>query len=319
MAFLLVFVFMTSPYSVSALDRVGGQFWAYNVSMPITGLNATGTVTYSLSGQGSVMANGVSYDCDILTISGNVSASSFLVGVPYSASAVLGGTQYESRGGISTISEDSLQLTTISIGSSPAQLLARIQTETITNYTPPFPSKFDPATTRPGDTWTEGVTLDMTRIINGTTVQSNSRLTTYNVVVASSMENIKVDAGTFQALKITMTDSTGARNVYWWSSKVQNFVVEKRYDALSSQPSTVLSLKEFDSSAGGGILIAVIVGVVLVAVAVLILVVLLSARRPRQPVHQSRHQVGVLGPRQMPPPTPPGAKAPGLIERKLKN
>jgi hypothetical protein len=318
-ALLLVFVFMTSAFQVSAVDRVGGQFWTYDASMTVAGLNATGTVTYSLSGRDSVMASGVSYDADILTISGNLSASSTLFGAPYSVSTVLGGARYESRGGMSTIREDLLQWTNISIGSAPVQLLARMQTEITTTYTPPYLSKFDPATTSPGDTWTEGITLNTTTIVNGTTVQGISRLVTYNVVVASSMEEVTVDAGTFQTLKITTTDSIGARNMFWWSSKVQNFVVEKRYDALNSQPSTILSLKEFDSSAGAGTLIAVIVGVVVVAVAIVILAAILSARRPREPVHPLPPQAGVLGPSRMPPPTPPGVKAPGLIEKQPRH
>jgi hypothetical protein len=318
-AVLLVFVFITSAYPVSAIDRIGGQFWTYDASMMIAGLNATGTVKYALSGQDSIMASGVSYDADILTISGNLSASSTLFGVPYSVSTVLGGTRYESRGGMSTISEDSLQWTNMSIESSPVQLLARMRTETTTTYTPPYLSKFDPAATSPGDTWTEGITLNTTTISNGTTVQSISRLLTYNVVVASSMEDVTVDAGTFRTLKITTTDSTGARNMYWWSSKVQNFVVEKKYDALGFQPSTILSLKEFDSSAGAGALVAVIVGVVVVAVAIVILAAILNARRKREPVHPLPPQPGVLGPNQMPPPTTPGVKAPSLIEKKPRN
>jgi hypothetical protein len=116
-----------------------------------------------------------------------------------------------------------------------------------------------------------------------------------------------------------MTDSTGARNMYWWSSKVQNFVVEKRYDGLGSQPSTILSLKEFDSSAGAGTLIAAIVGAVVVAVAIVILAVILSTRKKGGPVPLQLHQAGVLGPSQVPPPTPPGVKAPGLIEKKPRN
>lgn len=318
-ALLLVFVFITSAFPVLAVDRFSGQFWTYDASMPDAGLNATGTVTYALSGHDSVTINGVSYDADILKISGQLFASSTLFGVPYSVSTVLGGARYESRGEMSTIREDLLQWTNISIGSDPIQLLARIQKETTMTYTPPFMSKFDPATTSPGDTWSEGITLNTTTILNGTTVQGISRLVTYNVVVASSMEEVTVDAGTFQTLKITTTDSTGARNMFWWSSKVHNFVVEKRYDAQSSQPSTILSLKEFDSSAGAGTLIAVIVGVVVVAVAITILAAILGARRSRQPVHTLPPQAGVLGPNQMPPPTPPGVKAPGLIERKPKH
>ncbi len=318
-ALSLVLVFMTSALPVSAIDRVSGQSWTYAVSMPVSGLNATGTVTYALTGQDSVKVNGVSYDTDILTISGNLSASSTVFGAPYSVSAVLGGSRYETKGGISTVKEDSLQWTNVSFGSVPVQLFARIQKEAITTYAPAFLSKFDPGTTRPGDTWTEAITLNTTSILNGTTVRGIPHLAIYNVIVGSSMENITVDAGTFQTLKITTTDSTGARNVYWWSSKVQNFVVEKRYNALSSQPSTILSLKEFVSSAGDGTLIAVVVGAVVVAIAIAILAAILKARRKWEPVNPPPYRVGVPGPNQMPPPAPPGVKTPGRIRKHPKN
>ena len=318
-ALLLVLVFVTSALPVSAVNRVGGQFWTYNASMPVAGLNATGTITYSPSGQGSITAGGETYDADILTISGDLHASSTLFGDPYSASTILGGTVYESRGRMSTIRDDSLELTNLSIGSEPTQLLARMRIETITTYAPPLLSKFDPAITSPGDKWTESVSRNTTTIVNGTTDNGISHSVTYNVVVAPSMEDITVDAGTFEALKITATDSTGARSVYWWSPKVQNFVVEKMYDASSSQPSTILSLKEFDVSAGNGTLYAVIVGVVFVAVAVVVLAVILSARRRREPSPPPPDKAGALGPGQMPPPTSPGVKAPGLIERQPKH
>ena len=315
-ALLLVFVFVTSAFPVSAIDRVSGQFWTYDASMAVAGLNATGTITYTLSGQDSVTAGGRSYDADILTISGNVSASSILFGVPHSVSTILGGLRYESMGGMATIREDLLQLTNMSIGLAPMQQLARIQNETSTTYTPPLLSEFDPGSARPDDTWTEAVTVSTTTTLNGTAVRDTTRSVTIDVVVASSMEDVTVDAGTFQTLKITTTDSTGARNVYWWSSKVKNFVVEKRYDALDSQPSTILSLKEFDSSAGEGTLIAVIVGVVVVAVAIVILAAILSARRKRGRLDPLPRQTGALGSGQIPPAS--DGKTAGLLKRKSK-
>jgi hypothetical protein len=318
-ALLLVLIFIVSAFPVSAIDRIGGQFWTYNASMQVAGLNATGTIMYSLSGQDSINAGGNSYDADILTISGDLHASSALFGVPYSVSSVLGGKVCEVRGEMSTITEDLLKLTNISIGLAPTQLLARMQEETIRTYTPPLLSKFDPATTGPGDTWAEALSLNTTIILNGTTQSSISRLTTYSVVIAPSMEEVLVDAGTFQTLKITVTDNTGARDVYWWSSEVQNFVVEKKYDASSSQPSTILSLKEFDSSVGDGTLVAIMAGVVVIAVAAVILAVILNARRKREPIPPLPEGAGVRKPSQMPPPTSPGVKAPGLIEKPPKH
>jgi hypothetical protein len=316
-AVLFVFVFIVSSSPVSAIDRVGGQFWAYDASMTVAGLNVTGTVTYTLSGQDSVVSGDISYEADILTISGNLSASSTLFGAPYSVFTVLGGARFESKDGTSTIREDLIQWTNISIGSAPIQLLTRMKKEVITTYAPPYLSKFNPTTTHPGDAWIEPIDLNMTTIVNGTQFQSISNSGTYSVVVASSMENVEVDAGTFETLKITTTDSTGARNVYWWSSKVQNFVVEKSYDALSSQPSATLYLKDFDSSSGRGTLITVIVGAVVVVVAMVILGAIISSRRKMDPVPPIPPQVGLPGQVQGPP-ARPGVDTPGPVEKQPK-
>ena len=318
-ALLLVFVFTTSALPVSAIDRVGGQLWTYDASMLVAGLNATGTVTYTLSGQDSVVANGASYDADIFTISGHLSANSTFFGVPYSVSTVLGGTQSESRGGVSTIREDSLQLTDMSIGSTPEQLLARVRTETSTTYSPPYLSKFNPDSTSPGDTWIENLTLNTITIVNGTETQNVSSFVTYNVVVASPLEDVTVGAGVFKALKITVTDRSGARDVYWWSSKVQNFVVVKRYDWSSSEPRALLSLKEFDSSGGNGTIIPVIVGAVVVAVAVLILAAIIHSKRPKQAAPPLQPQAGAQRPGQRRLRPSPGVKAPDLIEKDPKH
>jgi hypothetical protein len=142
---------------------------------------------------------------------------------------------------------------------------------------------------------------------------------TYNVVVASSLEDVTVGAGVFKALKITVTDRSGTRDVYWWSSKVQNFVVVKRYDGSSSEPRALLSLKEFDSSAGNGTLIPVIVGAVVMAVAVLILAAILNSRRPKRADPLLPPQAGAqrLGQRRLRPSR--GVKTPGLIEKEPKH
>ena len=278
--------------------------------MTILGLNATGTIKYTLSGLDSVTVGGTSYPADIMRIDGNLTASSLLLGVPYTLSAKLGGLRFESRNELSVLREDSLQWVNISIGTGPI-LLTRVQTEINTSYSPPYMSKFFPSEIGPGDSWTEVTSLTKTTIVNGTVETALSRPTSYLFKAASSMETITVVAGTFNVLRITVTDDLGARTVYWWSSEVANFVLEKRYDALGSQPYTILSLKKFDSSSGEGILVALIIGAAVVAVAVVILAFILKARRRRQPVGKQQRDAGLVRPIRGVRPPPPGATPPG--------
>lgn len=308
----MVAIFVLSPFTASALDRVGGQFWTYDASMIVSGSNASGSITYTLSGKDSVVSNGISYDADVMTIAGNLSSSSYLFGVPYSLRTQVGGTRYESSGGIATIEDDLKLWTDISIGSDPLQLVARVQTENITTYSPPYLSGFDPSNVNPGDSWRETVTLNVTIIENGTVARSVTHDVVMDVVVGSSFEDVRVGAGTFKTLRITSTDGNGAREVHWWSSKVQNFVLEKRYDPLGTRPSAMMSLTEYESDAGNNVLIAVVLGAALVGVAVVILLVILRSRG-RDPARL--REPGGLVPGRPVLPDSRGRKAPGRIER----
>lgn len=303
---LTVAVFIASPFTVAAVDRVSGQFWTYDASMMINGSNATGTISYSLSGRDTLESNGTSYDADVLTITGNLSSTSSLFGTTYSLRSTVGGTRHVIAGGMAAIQDDMGFWTDMSVGSPPSQLLARVRTESILNYSPPYLLKFDPATARPGDSWRETITLSTTTIVNGTAISSAAHRVTYSVVISSSTEDVTVGAGTFETLRLTSTDSSGARDVLWWSSKADTFVLEKRYDPLSSTPGTIMSLREYEASTGGVTLIAILLGSVVIGVAILILVMILRARR-REAVRWLPH-----------PSSPRGLKTPGISEREPK-
>lgn len=308
-ALLLVLATITSSVPVTAAARAEGQFWTYDASMDIAGLNATGTVTHAFRGHGSVVVDGVSLGADLISISGQLSASSTIFGAPYNVSAIVGGTRYEGQEGITVMKEDSMQWTNISMGSSPPQLVSRMISETITNYSPPYMSKFNPSTILPSDSWTEPVVVNTTTIVNGTARSAVSRSVVYLVVVGATTEAVTVKAGTFDTLRITVMDSSGGQVVYWWSSKVQNFVIEKTYGSGDPQPNMVLSLTAYGDSTEATTLMAVLAGAALITVAVAVLAVILNARRPGHHADRPPRPPNV----QDGPPEPPSARPPGRI------
>ena len=196
---------------------------------------------------------------------------------------------------MSVASDDAITYSNTSLGEA-VQFVVHSVSETVTSYSPPLLVKFDPDRTKPGDSWSETNSVNTTVRVNGTTVLSTSQAVTYDVEVASSKETITTQAGTFDTLKITVTRTGGSRTVSWWSSGAQNFVLKKEYTPLSTTPISTMALKSFEVSAGAAILIIAAAGMAVIIVAVMILFSILSARRPKQPVHQEQP-----GPGQSPP------------------
>lgn len=256
------------------------------MSMIVDGLNASGTLTYKLQGHVSLDLGGRSFKTDAMEISGQVSAQGRLLGIPTSVTETLGGIRYSQNSGMSLVKDDLTTVLNISLGSTPVQLLSRTESGTITTYSPPYLSEFDHEKTGSGDSWTETTRANTTISVNGTAFPLISTQVTYIVQVAPSRISVTTEAGAFNTLQITVAESNGVRTVFWWSERVQNFVVEKKYGPGASQPDMMLTLKEFESPSSAETTITVMVGVALIIIAVTILAVILGVRRPRRPVNQ---------------------------------
>jgi hypothetical protein len=238
-----------------------------------------------------------------MRISGGASGGVDFLG--FEMSVTLGGYLYETLDGMALAKADMTTWTNMTFGTGTFQLLSRTEIETMTTYYPPLLSGFDPSTARLGDTWTETVesSTTTTEWINGTmqgTPALDSSILTYTNVVAFAKETVITEAGTFETLRITSTDSDGNSVVYWWSSKAQNFVKEDTYEQGSATPVMTVVLKDYNTGSSISIaLVAALGGIVLAVALVVLALVLLKKRRPFQP---SPYQPGMPYP---PPPTPP--------------
>lgn len=290
----------------AAMTRGSGDFWTWDVSMGVVGVNATGTITYAFAGEDTLTINGVSYPVNVMKITGGVSGSLPLLG--FQASAALGGFVYEAKDGMSLVKNDLFMWTNLTIGTGSFQIVSRSETELATTYSPPLMSSFKPSSTGPGDSWSETiqVTSVTTTWSNGTlqgSPETSTDTVTFNFVVAGSKESVTTAAGTFDCMKITATGG-GETTVYWWSSKAQNFVKEESYSQGDTQPFSTMTLKEYKSTNPTSVVLFVAVGGgVLVLALIVLALVMLMKRRPGAP---TPIQPGTTSP---PPPSPPPYRA----------
>ncbi len=303
---LLVMAIAAVP--AAAVDRSRGDYWTYALSFDVTGfgssgISANGTLTYTCVDQNTITIGDTSYDVNVMRVSGGASGTAGFLG--FEASLTFGGFIYETVDGMALAKGDIFAWTNMTFGTGTFQLSSRTEIETLTTYYPPLLSGFNPSTVRPGDTWTETVesSTTTTEWINGTIQESSafdSGILTYTNVVASAKETVTTEAGTFEALRITSTDSDGNSAVYWWSSKAQNFVKEDTYEQGSATPVTTMVLKDYSTGSSISLaLVAALGGIVLVVALVVLALVLLKKRKPLQP---SPYQPGMP---YQPPPSPP--------------
>ena len=297
----------------AAVDRSNGDYWTYTMSFDTLGygalgLSANGTLTYTRVDQDTITLGGTSYDVNVLRISGGVSGGVDFLGLEMLVA--LGGYLYETLDGMALAKADMTAWTNMTFGTGTFQLSSRTESQTMTTYSPPLLSGFDPSTAVPGDTWTETVECitTTTEWINGTmqgTPALDSRILIYTNVVASAKETVTTEAGTFETLRITSTDSDGNSVVYWWSSEAQNFVKKDTYEQGSATPVTTMVLKDYSTRSSISLaLVAALGSIVFVVALVVLALVLLKKRKPFQP---SPYQPGMpYSPPPSEPAVPPG-------------
>jgi len=303
---LLVIALAALP--AAAVDRSKGDYWTYAMSFDVmgfgtSGISANGTMTYTCVDQDTITIGGTPYDVNVMRVSGGGSGGVDFLG--FEASLILGGYIYETLNGMALAKVDIITWTNMTFGTGAFQLSSRTEIETMTTYSPPLLSGFDPSTVGLGDSWAETVVSSTTTTewINGTTLGTHDSETgtlTYTNVVASAKETVTTEAGKFESLKITSTDNYGNSVVYWWSSEAQNFVKEDTYENGTATPVATMVLKDYNTGSSVSLaLVAALGGIVLVAALVVLALVLLKKRKPLQP---SPYQPGMP---YQPPPSPP--------------
>ncbi len=287
-AFLIVVSLMVLAVPVSAIDRSDGGYWTYDMGMDFEGVELTGSITYAFEDTDELTVGSESYEVNVMKISGSASGSINLTGSPKEYSMNFGGYSYDSVDGIATVKEDIFMWANISWGTAPLVITSSTEEEITTVYSPPLLSGYDVETTGTGDSWNETIDTATTTTtwLNGTTdaVSSNSGQMIYSVVIAADEEEKTVGDSTYSTMRITVTDESGNREIYWYSKDVGGYVAIYSYSYAEATPYSTVDLTEFEHSTGAERLVLVIIGAGVAIAVIVVAVVLLLIMRRRKPV-----------------------------------
>lgn len=269
--------------TATALDRSEGDFWTYEVSMDIEGVDVGGEVTVTFEGYDTVTVNGTQFDVCFLAMTGHFSGSVSVLGTPMTVSGAMIGTSYETRDAYGTVIEDMTTYINVTWGEDPFQILRNGKVEVTTTCSPPRGAGFNPTDAVLGDSWQETVTEVTTSYVDEELDEdeSGTEVRTYSFAIAPSRESVTVPAGTFDTLKVTKTDDDGTRQVLWFSEDVGD-AVRIEYFNETDDPYASYELSGYAHEAEGMpiVLLAVAGAGITVAVVVIVVLLVLVKRRP---------------------------------------
>jgi hypothetical protein len=297
----IAFLMMSAAMPVAALDRGGGDFWTYATTSDFLGVQITGTTTYTFEDSRSLTVGSSVYKVNVLSVEGSASGSGNII-VPFEVTIAYGGFLYITQDGMGIVKDDAITWTNSTWGPQGFQLSVETEEEHVTTFSPPMMSGFDTETSEPGDTWIETTTITEETWVNSTLEDDSSDETTFGVAIWSQTDIVETDAGTFEALKITVMEDDDDTIVFWWSSEVGNFVQQHNYDSGSNDPTSTMKLKDYSYSPGlDNVLLFVAIGGAVLVVALVVLALVMLRRRPNQPMP---YQPGTPAPSQPPLPKP---------------
>lgn len=296
----LVLLLLSASSSSSAMERNAGDYWVYSmvVTVPEFGASATGTMKYEFVSQESLTIDSVGVLVNVMRVTGSAVGGIPLIDL--SAAVVIEGYVYEGVGDMSTVRSALTYWTNVSWGSGDFSWPINTANRSVSTYTPPLLSGFDPGVTVPGASWTEniGVSTAYYNMTTGLVEHESTSSLTISYSAHSEFETVSTGAGSFETLRITATESGGGHVVYWWSEEIGLFVKEDTYVEGTAQPVQTLSLEDYSGKPRTNVLVFVAVGGVAMAVALAGLALVLIKRRP------PRRGTDVSQPLELLPPPP---------------
>ncbi len=297
-AVLLVVVLAHASSNTSALGRVDGDFWRYEMTidlasldllepnvteMPVdlSGIELAGSVLYKYLGPDNVSVDGTSHPVNVMAVSGDLKGSLSLIGLD--VAVVIQGHVFETSEGAGTVKDDITSWANLTWGVGSFALLKRYEGRVVNYYSPSLMDGFDAGSITLGGSWSETVqvrTVGM-NVTTGVVVSDTNDSAAVDFEVASSTEEVSTPAGVFTTFKVTASADDGTRVVYWWSEEVGNFVKQETYLGDGAEPAETMLLEDYNSGSRTSMLVFVSIGVVALAVALVVLGLVLLKRRPR--------------------------------------
>jgi len=276
--------FSSSP--AIAVDRDAGEYWTYDVVWEIDGVVTNGTITRQFEDHTSIVVNMTSYDVNVYSVEGILWGTTEFIDSTHMISMTLGGVSYETTDGMAMLMEDDIMWKNSSWIVGPETFSSNMRTESVSEFSPPMASWFDPKGTNPGDTWLGlSVVETTTTVSNGTSILLNTHTEDYvtiSFVASSAFEKVVTPAGEFRTLRVTATitggEGAGDFEVYYWSPDVMNLVKREAFSKGESVPYQSFTLREYKLVTLNTVLF-IMVGVAVLSAALIILAVVLHVRR----------------------------------------
>lgn len=291
---LSIFVLLCSV-PASAVERTAGESYTYELNTEVSGIQVTGELTYEFEGSDVVSLEGTDYDVNVMRISGELTGGIMMVDL---VTATVDGRAYETKDGVAVVKEETTVFANLTFGTGQFAQVRTLVEEISSTHAPPLLSGFDPSATELGDQWSETI---MVRAMNATWLNGElwgdpvwtNQTIQYNVSVGSSIEEVATEAGTFECMKLTVANETGESMVYWWSSKVGNFVRIFTYPEGETQPRETIELTDYSHGEPSNTLLIVAIGggVLALSIVVLIIVLVIMRRKPPEPEVQEPPQL----------------------------
>lgn len=278
-----------------SIDRGKGEFWTYDMSTltSIMGfdVNLSGSVTYTYEGQSTVIVGGVEHSANYLSSEGSLKGSVVVLGQTLgSAEVSLAGAEYELSGTIGVLVENLTSMTAVTFGAGLTSFTYHLQVQTTVTTDPPALGEFDPESALLGSQWTQTSAVSSTvvdfedgAVVNTT---ADSTTVTYTANVASSQEQLDTPAGTFETMRVEVSDGQGNYELLWWASDANNLVRHEVHKNDSSAPVLTKILTDYGTRSPTSMMLFAVVGGVVFVVAVVALVLAFRnrLRRPKTPV-----------------------------------
>lgn len=300
-AVALVAVISLFAVPVTALDRSEGDFWVYEGGMEYDSVSISGGYRFEFEAKDSLTVGTESYDVNVLKVTGSMTGETDESAlVQFSIAMVFDGYVYDVEGTMASVKEDTYTWTNVTTGAGALPTVTMIELHDVSTYSPPIPTGFVDGETGTGDEWEETTDISSTTAtwIDGLVDESltYNYTETYSCSVAAAEETVTTEAGTFSCLKMTVTDSLGDYEIYWYSSDVGNWVKISSYSVMDPVPYLTLELTDYQYSGDSLTVMLVLAGVGILVVVVVVVAFLLVRKKGRTPAQ---------APQQMPPPPPP--------------
>lgn len=288
MAAMALTTTLISFAQLSAADRIVElelDFWTYEVRTTVSGIQVTGSITYTIIGQDALVVDGAKLQVDVFKTTGHFEGNTTVAGLNRSVVGAYDGYRFEVQGTPSVVRDELTTIESFSEGYGTLQEASSVTSEEVVSYSPPLMFGFDPHTAEVGVAWNESVEISRFLSYDDGTDAYDSDDVSVDVisyrVVSVGVED--TDAGSFSVVRILRT--LGLTNeTLWYSEDAGRLVRFERCENGSEDPSymAILTGYSYEGAPGGNDTSALLTGILAASLVLLVVAVVIALVRVRR-------------------------------------